>query len=91
LQVIGPTDGTGAAKKDERKLRYVLVSTAALGQATARPYLFRCGAWTERTIAGRGIKFAIEIGRQMHSRGSSSKSSAAPVGFAAGYRRGSLI
>jgi hypothetical protein len=30
LQVIVPTDGTGAAQGDERKFRYFLVSTAAL-------------------------------------------------------------
>jgi hypothetical protein len=50
---IVPTDGTGAAQSDEREFRYFLVSTAALGRATACPYLSMCGAETQSTIAGR--------------------------------------
>jgi hypothetical protein len=70
LQIVVPTDGTVLPKRDERKLRYVLVSAAALGQITARPYLLTCDAWTEHTIAGWGFKLAIEVRKRMHSRSS---------------------
>ena len=58
---IVPTDGTGAAQSEEREFRYFLVSTAALGRATAYPCLFMCGSEPQNTIVGRKVKFAAGL------------------------------
>src|SRR2546425_439467 len=42
--VIVPADGTRAATAGKRRLRYVCVFWAALGQAEAYPYLITWGA-----------------------------------------------